>query len=81
MLFQTKEVFSVESLINKALKQDIGPDPSIGVNQKKIKNLNLYYYFGVIVFLKKAAFNYLIYIYIILIINYLNVIIFYNNDA
>lgn len=38
MLFQSKEVFSVESLINKALKQDIGPDPSIGVNQKRIKN-------------------------------------------
>lgn len=38
MMFQPKEIFSVESLINKALKQNIGPDPYIGVNQKRIKD-------------------------------------------
>ncbi len=38
MMFQPKEIFSVESLINKALKQNIGPDPYIGVNQKRIND-------------------------------------------
>jgi hypothetical protein len=38
MLIQPTEEFSVDNVLEKALKQDLGPDPSIGVGKKEFDN-------------------------------------------